>query len=68
MYACPMPDPDGALWEELMGFVGDPSSDEPTDEPTGVKVGRLNDDGSYDQRTRADIIQDLNELGHNATS
>ncbi len=40
--------PDNSLWDELMGFVTGPMPDEPTDEPKGIVVGRLNDDGEGD--------------------
>lgn len=53
-----VPDPSGAVWDELMGLVDPPLLEEPSDEPSGVVVGRLNDDGSYTQRNQQDIMRD----------
>lgn len=40
-----------------MGFVEGPVPEEPTDEPTGIKVGRLNDD-CYEARDRGAIADE----------
>lgn len=48
----------GDLWDELMGLVTDPTPDEPTDEPRGVVVGRLNDDDTYEHRPEEEIYAD----------
>lgn len=43
-----MPVGEGSLWDELMGFVGEPTEPEPVVESQSIKAGRMNDDGSYE--------------------
>lgn len=57
---CPgVPGDGGSLWEELMGFVGEPTEDTPTvDEPVAYRVGTLNPDDTYTPRDREDVQDD----------
>lgn len=57
MYGGAMPEA-GGLWDELMGLVDQPTVAEPTDEPQGVVVGRIGDDGEYTRRDETDILND----------
>lgn len=49
--------PGGSLFDELAELI-DPTLKDPADEPQGVKVGRLNDDGTYTSRPESDILRD----------
>lgn len=54
-----VPGDGGSLWEELMGFVGEPSVDTPMqEEPQGYRVGTINPDDSYVPRDRDEIQED----------
>lgn len=47
MYARAMPG--GSLFDELAALI-DPTPEEATDEPQGIVVGKVNDDGTYEHR------------------
>lgn len=57
---CPgVPGDGGSLWDELMGFVGEPTEDTPSvEEPVAYKVGTLNPDDTYTPRDREEVKQD----------
>lgn len=58
MYGGAMPEA-GGLWDELMGLVDQPSSYEPSPEPTGIHVGNINDDGTYNQRSCEEVDNEI---------
>ena len=57
MYTRSMLGDGGSLFDELAGFI-DPQPEPIADEPTGVVVGHLSDDGNYTPREEQAIHDD----------
>ena len=59
MYTRPLvPGDGGALWEELMGFIGEPDATPTDEEPAAYRVGTVNADDTYTPRDRDDIVEE----------
>lgn len=54
----PMPGDGGSLWDELMGFIGEPDTTPTVDEPVAFRVGTVNPDDSYSPRDRDEVVED----------